>query len=182
MAGIRRRRHLSIVHVRSEHMTVGYDALDVETGSTGTPPPRADLTDPERHGDQDAAPGLVDFAVNVRGTPPAFVLDAIRLGLEDLARYPSAAQERRAVDAIAAAHGRRPEEVLLLSGAADGFEMLPRLGARHAALIQPSFTEPEIVLRAVGIPITQVALTAPWELPGPGDSGTTVPDLSLIHI
>ena len=157
-------------------MTVGYDALDVETGPAGTPPPRADLTDPERHGDQDAAPGLVDFAVNVRGTPPAFVLDAIRSGLDDLARYPTGAQERRAVDAIAAAHGRRPEEVLLLSGAADGFEMLPRLGARHAALIQPSFTEPEIVLRAAGIPITQVALTAPWELPGPGDSGTTVPD------
>ena len=157
-------------------MTVGYDALDVETGPAGTPPPRADLTDPERHGDQDAAPGLVDFAVNVRGTPPAFVLDAIRSGLDDLARYPTGAQERRAVDAIAAAHGRRPEEVLLLSGAADGFEMLPRLGARHAALIQPSFTEPEVVLRAAGIPITQVALTAPWELPGPGDSGTTVPD------
>ncbi|WP_374612744.1 Rv2231c family pyridoxal phosphate-dependent protein CobC [Gordonia sp. (in: high G+C Gram-positive bacteria)] len=157
-------------------MTVGYDALDVETGPAGTPPPRADLTDPERHGDQDAAPGLVDFAVNVRGTPPAFVLDAIRSGLDDLARYPTGGQERRAVDAIAAAHGRRPEEVLLLSGAADGFEMLPRLGARHAALIQPSFTEPEIVLRAAGIPITQVALTAPWELPGPGDSGTTVPD------
>ncbi|MCZ4534902.1 Rv2231c family pyridoxal phosphate-dependent protein CobC [Gordonia terrae] len=157
-------------------MTVGYDALDVETGSIGTPPARADLTDPERHGDQDAAPGLVDFAVNVRGTPPAFVIDAIRSGLDDLARYPTGAQERRAVDAIAAAHGRRPEEVLLLSGAADGFEMLPRLGARHAALIQPSFTEPEIVLRAVGIPITQVALTAPWELPGPGDSRTTVPE------
>ena len=157
-------------------MTVGYDALDVGTGPAGTPPPRADLTDPERHGDQDAAPGLVDFAVNVRGTPPAFVLDAIRSGLDDLARYPTGAQERRAVDAIAAAHGRRPEEVLLLSGAADGFEMLPRLGARHAALIQPSFTEPEVVLRAAGIPITQVALTAPWELPGPGDSGTTVPD------
>ena len=103
MAGIRRRRHLSIVHVRSEHMTVGYDALDVETGPAGTPPPRADLTDPERHGDQDAAPGLVDFAVNVRGTPPAFVLDAIRSGLDDLARYPTGAQERRAVDAIAAA-------------------------------------------------------------------------------
>ncbi|MFE0749484.1 Rv2231c family pyridoxal phosphate-dependent protein CobC [Gordonia sp. NPDC058843] len=175
-------------------MTAGYDALDVESGlsypsaSVGrvragegmaqTRPPRADLTDLERHGDQDAAPGLVDFAVNVRGTPPPFVLDAIRSGLDDLARYPSGAHERRAVDAIAAAHGRRPEDVLLLSGAADGFEMLPRLGSRHAALIQPSFTEPEIVLRAAGIPITQVALTAPWQLPTPGGSGTTstVPD------
>ncbi|MFT4395033.1 Rv2231c family pyridoxal phosphate-dependent protein CobC [Gordonia lacunae] len=171
-------------------MTAGYDALDVETGPsrpsvsperarTGagiaeTQPPRADLTDPERHGDQDAVPGLVDFAVNVRGTPPGFVLDAIRSGLDDLARYPSGAQERLAVDAIAAAHGRRPEEVLLLSGAADGFEMLPRLGARHAALIQPSFTEPEIALRAAGIPITQVALTAPWHLRAQAGGETTV--------
>ncbi|WP_055476606.1 Rv2231c family pyridoxal phosphate-dependent protein CobC [Gordonia sp. HS-NH1] len=178
-------------------MTAGYDALDVETGPsrpsasdgptraghagavpTQTHPPHADLTDPERHGDQDAAPGLVDFAVNVRGTPPAFVLDAIRSGLDDLARYPTGAQERRAVDAIAAAHDRRPEEVLLLSGAADGFEMLPRLGSRHAALIQPSFTEPEIVLRAAGIPISQVVLTEPWHLPAPDGIGTaaTVPD------
>ncbi|ANY24069.1 Rv2231c family pyridoxal phosphate-dependent protein CobC [Gordonia terrae] len=175
-------------------MTAGYDALDVETGPsrpsvsparartgtgiTETQPPRADLTDPERHGDQDAVPGLVDFAVNVRGTPPAFVLDAIRAGLDDLARYPTGAQERRAVDAIAAAHDRRPEEVLLLSGAADGFEMLPRLGARHAALIQPSFTEPEIVLRAAGIPITHVTLRAPWNLAAPAgvETTATVPD------
>ncbi|ATD71474.1 MULTISPECIES: Rv2231c family pyridoxal phosphate-dependent protein CobC [Gordonia] len=124
----------------------------------------SDLSDPDRHGDQDAAPGLADFAVNVRGTPPPFVLDAIMRGLGDLARYPGHDDERRAVDAIAAAHGRSPDEVLLLSGAADGFEMLPRLGVRHAALIQPSFTEPELALRAAAVPITQVTLDEPWRL------------------
>ncbi|MEO9327521.1 Rv2231c family pyridoxal phosphate-dependent protein CobC [Gordonia aurantiaca] len=137
-------------------MTVGCDAEPTFGGF--------DLADPDRHGDQDVVPGLVDFAVNVRGTPPDFVLDAVRAGLEDLSRYPSSADERRAVDAICATHGRSPQEVLLLSGAADGFEMLPRLGVRHAALIQPSFTEPEIALRASGVPITQVTLSEPWTL------------------
>ncbi|WP_439029271.1 Rv2231c family pyridoxal phosphate-dependent protein CobC [Gordonia terrae] len=152
-------------------MTAGYGALDIAVTTADVNPSGADLTDPERHGDSDAAPGLVDFAVNVRGTPPPFVLEAVRAGLDDLARYPTAADEQRAVDAVAAAHGRHPDDVLLLSGAADGFEMLPRLGIRHAALIQPSFTEPEIVLRAAGVPITQVVLTAPWRLGTPSESG-----------
>ncbi len=137
----------------------------------------SDLSDPDRHGDRDAAPGLVDFAVNVRGTPPPFVLDAITRGLGDLARYPGLDDERRAVDAIAATHGRSPDDVLLLSGAADGFEMLPRLDVRHAALIQPSFTEPEIALRAAGVPITQVTLDEPWRL-----SGAEVPDTADLVI
>ena len=134
----------------------------------------SDLQAPDRHGDRDAIPGLIDFAVNVRGTPPAFVLDAVRAGIGDLSRYPSVADEQRAIETIAASHGRPAEHVLLLSGAADGFEMLPRLGVRHAALIQPSFTEPEISLRAAGVPITQVTLAAPWSLDaGAGDG---VPD------
>ncbi|WP_238419855.1 Rv2231c family pyridoxal phosphate-dependent protein CobC [Gordonia sp. 'Campus'] len=152
-------------------MTAGYGALDVAVTTAGARRSDADLTDPERHGDSDAVPGLVDFAVNVRGTPPPFVLDAVRAGLDDLARYPTAADEQRAVDAVAAAHGRHPDNVLLLSGAADGFEMLPRLGVRHAALIQPSFTEPEIVLRAAGVPITQVVLSPPWRLGTPAETG-----------
>ncbi|MBD0860009.1 threonine-phosphate decarboxylase [Gordonia sp. zg691] len=162
-------------------MTAGFRAVHhagvCETGVHQSGP---DLADPERHGDQDAAPGLVDFAVNVRGTPPEFVLDAIRAGMADLARYPSAADEQCAVDAIAAAHSRRADEVLLLSGAADGFEMLPRLGVGSAALIQPSFTEPEIALRAAGVPITQTTLSAPWQLgaerEGDLDSLAAVPE------
>lgn len=120
----------------------------------------------DRHGDRDARPGLVDFAVNVRAGAPDFVIDAVRDRLDDLARYPTAADEDRAIDAIASAHGRDPSEVLLLAGAADGFEMLPRLAPAHAALIQPSFTEPELVLRAAGVPITQVTLPPPWCLGG----------------
>ena len=92
------------------------------------------------------------------------MLDALAARLPDLARYPTTGDEARAVAAIAAAHERPAAEILLPSGAAEGFELLPRLGIRHAALIQPSFTEPEIALRAAGVPITQVVLDRPWRL------------------
>ncbi|AZG43614.1 Rv2231c family pyridoxal phosphate-dependent protein CobC [Gordonia insulae] len=118
----------------------------------------------DRHGDVDAEPGLVDFAVNVRRGPPAFVRDALAARLDDLARYPSRADEQGAIATVADAHGRSVEEVLLLAGAAEGFELLPRLAPRHAALIQPSFSEPELALRAAGVPITDVVLPPPWRL------------------
>ncbi|GAB05644.1 threonine-phosphate decarboxylase [Gordonia amarae] len=141
-----------------------------------------DLFSPDRHGDSDSAAGLLDFAVNVREGPPRFVLDALGARLPDLARYPTAADEARAVAAVAAAHGRPAEEILLLSGAAEGFELLPRLGIRHAALIQPSFTEPELALRAAGIPITQVVLERPWRL-GADDIARLIPaDADLVVI
>lgn len=122
------------------------------------------MSDLDRHGDVDAERGLIDFAVNVRGTTPDFVLDMLAARLDDLAGYPSADDHRRAVEAIAARHGRDRAEVLLLSGAAEGFTLLPQLAPRRAALIQPSFTEPERALRAAGIPIDQVVLPAPWTL------------------
>ncbi|WLP90318.1 Rv2231c family pyridoxal phosphate-dependent protein CobC [Gordonia sp. NB41Y] len=112
----------------------------------------------DRHGDRDWAPGMLDFAVNVRGAPPGFVRSAIAATLDDLARYPSSELFDAVTAQIAALHGRDPGEVLLLAGASDGFELLGRLGARRAALLQPSFTEPELVLRAAGVPIVQVPL------------------------
>jgi histidinol-phosphate aminotransferase len=70
------------------------------------------------------------------------------------------------VDAIAARHGRDPEHVLPLAGGAEGFALLPRLKPRLAALVAPSFTEPEAVLTAAGIPICHVVLDAPFALAG----------------
>ncbi|MEU3011276.1 Rv2231c family pyridoxal phosphate-dependent protein CobC [Nocardia asteroides] len=127
-----------------------------------------DSVDPamlRHHGDVDARPGMLDFAVNVRGTaPPAWLRDRLAARLDDLGRYPSAADEAAARAAVAARHGRRPDEVLLLAGAAEGFALLPRLTPRLAAVIHPSFTEPELALREAGIPVTRVVLEPPYTL------------------
>ncbi len=117
------------------------------------------------HGDVDAQPGLLDFAVNVQGDgPPEWLRERLARELSSLGSYPSAAAELRARETVAARHGRRPDEVLLLSGGAEGFAMLPRLGSTSAALIHPSFTEPELALREAGAPVTQVILEPPYLL------------------
>lgn len=70
------------------------------------------------------------------------------------------------MSAIAERHGRTPDEVLLLAGAAEGFAMLPRLHPRRAAVFAPGFTEPEAVLAEAGIPIDHVVLPPPFTLDG----------------
>lgn len=127
-------------------------------------PAETELLAPDRHGDADAEAGVLDFAVNVQPGPPEFVRTALAARLDDLAAYPSRIDEQRAVGAAAARHGRHPEEVLLLDGAAEGFELLARLAPRHVALIEPSFTEPGRVLRATGARISTVVLPEPWQL------------------
>lgn len=117
------------------------------------------------HGDVEAVPGMLDFAVNVRGSaPPPWLLERLAARLGDLARYPAAGDERRARAAVARRHGRSPDEVLLLGGAAEGFALLPRLGARVAAVLHPSFTEPELALREAGVPVRRVLLEPPYTL------------------
>ena len=117
--------------------------------------------DLRHHGDVDAEPGLLDFAVNVQGTaPPRWLRDRIAATLDDLGRYPSAAHDERAREAVAARHGRRPDEVLLLAGSAEGFALLPALRPRLAAVLHPGFTEPEAALRDAGVPVTRVLTDA----------------------
>ncbi|WP_228002511.1 Rv2231c family pyridoxal phosphate-dependent protein CobC [Nocardia australiensis] len=117
------------------------------------------------HGDVDARPGMVDFAVNVQGSaPPEWLRLRLAARLESLGRYPSAAEDLAARTAVAARHARSPEEVLLLAGGAEGFAMLPRLAPRLAAVIHPSFTEPELALREAGVPMTRVLLEPPYTL------------------
>ncbi|TDP38850.1 Rv2231c family pyridoxal phosphate-dependent protein CobC [Nocardia ignorata] len=127
-----------------------------------------DSVDPamlRHHGDVEARPGMLDFAVNVQGTaPPAWLRARLTARLTDLGRYPDAAEELAARTAVAARHGRAPDEVLLLAGAAEGFAMLPRLRPRLAAVIHPSFTEPELALREAGVPVTRVVLERPYTL------------------
>ncbi|MEZ0054356.1 histidinol-phosphate aminotransferase [Mycobacterium sp. MAA66] len=118
------------------------------------------------HGDQAVAPGMLDFAVNVRSAgPPAWLSERLAARLDDLGRYPSASDVAAACDAVAARHGRAPEEVALLAGGAEGFALLPRLQPQLAALIAPSFTEPEAIFDAAGVPVAQVVLPAPFRLP-----------------
>ena len=75
--------------------------------------------DLRHHGDADAGPGLLDFAVNVQGeAPPGWLTDRLAAVLPELGRYPSAAHDARARDAVAARHGRHPDEVLLQASTA----------------------------------------------------------------
>lgn len=113
------------------------------------------------HGDVDAAPGLVDFAVNVqRDQPPAWLLDVLAAELPNLGRYPSAEQDTSARRAVAARHGCSPDDVLVLAGAAEGFALLPGFRPNLAAVVHPSFTEPEVALTDAGVPVHRVLLRA----------------------
>ena len=109
------------------------------------------------HGDVDAEPGLLDFAVNVRAAaPPPWLRKCLAGALDRLGHYPSAAEDAAAREAVAARHGRDPSDVLVLGGTAEGFALLPALTPRLAALVHPSFTQPEVALRTAGIPLVRV--------------------------
>jgi histidinol-phosphate aminotransferase len=124
------------------------------------------------HGDQAAGPGMFDFAVNVRAAgPPSWLVERLSARMTELGQYPSASDERRAVEAVAARHRRSTGEVALLAGAAEGFALLPNLRPRMAALIAPSFTEPEAVFAAAGVPFRHIVLAPPYGL-----AGAPVPD------
>ncbi|MGH3886567.1 MAG: Rv2231c family pyridoxal phosphate-dependent protein CobC [Pseudonocardiaceae bacterium] len=117
------------------------------------------------HGDVDAVPGMLDFAVNVRGAgPPAWLRERLVAALDRLGRYPCAAQDAAARVAVATRHGRDPAEVLVLAGVAEGFALLPALVPRSAAVVHPSFTEPEVALRRANIPVTRVSTDAAHRL------------------
>lgn len=107
------------------------------------------------HGDALAGPGMLDFAVNVwPGKRPAALRAALAAALDD-PRYPD---DRGARAALARRHGRAPDEVLALNGAAEAFWLLAHaLRPRVVACVHPSFTEPEAALRACGADVIAVA-------------------------
>lgn len=117
------------------------------------------------HGDQAAAPGMLDFAVNVRhAEPPGWLQQRLAARLADLAGYPGPADHEAAVRAVADRHGVPRDHVLLLAGGSEGFALLPALKPNRAALIAPSFTEPEAVLTAAGVAVDQAVLPPPFVL------------------
>jgi histidinol-phosphate aminotransferase len=131
--------------------------------------------DLSHHGDADLVPGLVDLAVNVRssGTPGWL---AARIHGSDLTGYPD---QREAVAAVAARHGRDPDELLLTVGAAEAFVLLARsLRPRRAVVVHPQFTEPEAALRAAGHRVDRVILPYPFTL----DPALVPADADLVFI
>lgn len=118
------------------------------------------------HGDTQVSAGELDFAVNVHGDrPPQWLADRLRLRIDDLASYPTAADDLRARQAAADRHGVDPTKVLPLAGSAEGFHLLADHAARrgmHAAVVHPSFTEPEAELRRAKVPVTRVLLPEPY--------------------
>ncbi|SDO88146.1 histidinol-phosphate aminotransferase [Klenkia soli] len=135
-------------------------------------PPGPDL---RHHGDVEATPGLVDLAVNVRaGAPPAWLREVLHAAVDASASYPD---PRRARAAVAAAHDRPEDEVLLTAGAAETFTLVARaLAPRRAVVVHPSFTEPEAALRAHRHPVERHLLAPPSYLltPPPADADLVV--------
>jgi histidinol-phosphate aminotransferase len=121
------------------------------------------LNDLLHHGDAELAPGLLDLAVNVRGTqPPPWLISRLERSLKLLAAYPNPQQ---ATKAVAKRHEREPDEVLVTAGGAEAFVLLARaLRPQRAVCVHPSFTEPEAALRAAGHEVTRLVLEPPYVL------------------
>lgn len=107
------------------------------------------------HGDQAVREGATDFSVNVLAPrPPQWVRQQLASALEELGRYPTEEDTQAAVTAIARHHQCSADSVLLLNGVSEGFSRLPQLQPRSAALFLPTYTEPELYLRAAAVPIS----------------------------
>lgn len=112
-----------------------------------------DLT---HHGDAEAAPGLVDFAVNVHpGGPPDWLGEVLHEAVEDVGRYPDPTAARAA---LAALHDVPVEAVLPVSGAAEAFALLAGLPWHRSLVVHPQFTEPEAALQAHGHGVERLLL------------------------
>lgn len=108
------------------------------------------------HGDVEATPGMLDFAVNVHAQePPSFLASALRDAVADLGRYPD---PTAATEAVARAHGVPPDAVLLTHGAAEAFSLIAQQPWQHPVVVHPQFTEPEASLRAHGHTVDRLLL------------------------
>ncbi|HEX5923601.1 MAG TPA: Rv2231c family pyridoxal phosphate-dependent protein CobC [Baekduia sp.] len=129
------------------------------------------------HGDVWARGACADHAVNVAtGGPPDWLRALLRSELDGaLSAYPD---ETAAAMSIAHRHGRDPDEVVLLNGAAHGFTLIVEtLEARRPVVVHPQFTEPDRTLAATGCPAAPVILSDPYTLDTaaiPGDADLVV--------
>ena len=111
------------------------------------------------HGDVEVGHGLLDFAVNVHPGPrPPWLDEALTTSLTEVGSYPSTAA---AEHALAALHGRAPEEVLATAGATEAFSLLARLRRwQMAVVVHPQFTEPHAALLREGHTVREVLCDA----------------------
>ncbi len=129
------------------------------------------------HGDAWARGARTDHAVNVAtGGMPDWLRALLRSELEGaLSAYPD---ETAAAASIAHRHGRNPDEVVLLNGAAHGFTLIAEtLDARRPVVVHPQFTEPDRALAAAGRPAAPAILSDPYTLDPaviPGDADLVV--------
>jgi histidinol-phosphate/aromatic aminotransferase/cobyric acid decarboxylase-like protein/adenosyl cobinamide kinase/adenosyl cobinamide phosphate guanylyltransferase len=131
-------------------------AATVELVVAGRAVSLADVESLRVHGDRAVRPGDADHAVNVLvGGPPEWLAAELRAALEsDAGRYPD---ERAATEALAALHGREPEEIVPTNGGAEALWLLPAaLRPALAACVHPGFTEAEAALRAHGVSVVRV--------------------------
>lgn len=105
--------------------------------------------DLHHHGDVEAAPGLLDFAVNVYAGPrPDWLEHALHASLDDAVAYPEASAARAA---LAARHGVTAAEVLPTAGASEAFDLVARMRPwRSPVVVHPQYTGPHAALTAAG--------------------------------
>jgi histidinol-phosphate/aromatic aminotransferase/cobyric acid decarboxylase-like protein/adenosyl cobinamide kinase/adenosyl cobinamide phosphate guanylyltransferase len=152
------RAWLDLLGDASERLAARADVVELVVAGRPFPLRRDISAAPQErhHGDRDVQAGDADHAVNVLSSgPPDWLQDVLANALAlDARRYPD---ERAAIKALAALHGRRADEVLPLNGATEGLWLLP--GAFRPALaacIHPAFAEGEAALRAHGVPVLRV--------------------------
>jgi cobyrinic acid a,c-diamide synthase len=146
-------RFAEAVHATTPHVfsSSGFETVGDAPSST-----TEGIRDPLRHhGDAEADPGLLDFAVNVyAGSRPRWLDQALRASLDDVGTYPSATE---AEAALARHHDRPVEEVLATAGAAEAFSLVARARPwRLPVVVHPQFTEPHAALEQAGHDVTSL--------------------------
>ena len=127
------------------------------------------------HGDQAVLSSSLNFAVNIRSnSPPDWLINKLSLRLNKIGNYPGKIDRLYVLEKLAIRHGCNVSEICLLNGSTEGFSLLSRLQPKLAALVAPSFTEPEAIFTESNIPIHHLILPIPFEM----SSELMTPDLA----
>jgi cobyrinic acid a,c-diamide synthase len=144
--------HASYLHTHwAGHPTLAQRFAEAVHGFSGP--------DLHHHGDIEAAPGLLDFAVNVYAGPrPDWLEHALHASLDDAAAYPQTSAARTA---LAARHGVTAAQVLPTAGASEAFDLVARMRPwRHPVVVHPQYTGPHAALSTAGHTVTTVLCRA----------------------